>query len=66
MNGSATSHRPSHPPKALGDALAIDAGAYDYPPDATGQERQFDYSFGLTRILDGVETLVRYRAETTR
>jgi AcrR family transcriptional regulator len=45
--------------------IAIDAGAYDYPPDATGQERQFDYSFGLTRILDGVETLVRHRAEAT-
>ena len=41
---------------------AIDAGAFDYPPDATEEERQFDYSFGLDRILDGVETLIRHRA----
>lgn len=41
---------------------AIDAGAFDYPPDATEEERQFDYSFGLDRILDGVETLIRRRA----
>jgi len=42
--------------------VAIDAGAFDYPPGATEQARQFDYSFGLTRILDGVETLIRHRA----
>jgi AcrR family transcriptional regulator len=41
---------------------AIDAGAFDYPPDATEEERQFDYSFGLDRILDGVETLIRQRS----
>ena len=41
---------------------AIDAGAFDYPSDATEEERQFDYSFGLDRILDGVETLIRHRA----
>src|SRR6185436_17232150 len=26
---------------------AIDAGAFDYPSDATEEERQFDYAFGL-------------------
>lgn len=41
---------------------AIDAGAFDYPSDATEEERQFDYSFGLDRILDGVEALIRRRA----
>jgi AcrR family transcriptional regulator len=40
---------------------AIDAGAFDYQPDATEEERQFDYLFGLDRILDGVETLIRHR-----
>ena len=37
---------------------AIDAGAFDYPSDATEEERQFGYSFGLDRILDGVEALI--------
>ena len=37
---------------------AIDAGAFDYPSDATEEERQFDYSFGLDRILDGVDALI--------
>lgn len=41
---------------------AIDAGAFDYPPDATEDERQFDYRFGLNRILDGVAALIRSRA----
>ncbi|GAA3782425.1 TetR/AcrR family transcriptional regulator [Plantactinospora mayteni] len=41
---------------------AIDAGAFDYPPDATEQERRFDYSFGLDRILDGVAALIRQHA----
>jgi hypothetical protein len=37
---------------------AVDAGPFDYPSDATEDERQFDYSFGLDRILDGVATLI--------
>jgi AcrR family transcriptional regulator len=41
---------------------AIDAGAFDYPPDTAEKERQLDYAFGLDRILDGVETLIRHRA----
>ena len=41
---------------------AIDAGAFDYPADVAEPERQFDYAFGLDRILDGVETLIRHRA----
>ncbi|MER5326655.1 TetR/AcrR family transcriptional regulator [Streptosporangium roseum] len=46
--------------------VAIDAGAFDYPPDATEEERRFHYAFGLTRILDGVETLIRHRSESAR
>ncbi|MEE6261845.1 TetR/AcrR family transcriptional regulator [Plantactinospora sonchi] len=41
---------------------AIDAGAFDYPTDTAEEERQFDYTFGLDRILDGVEALIRHRA----
>ncbi|MEU7739570.1 TetR/AcrR family transcriptional regulator [Nonomuraea sp. NPDC049158] len=41
---------------------AVDAGAYDYPPDTAEEKRGFDYSFGLARILDGVETLIQGRA----
>ena len=41
---------------------AIDAGAFDYPADVAAPERQFDYAFGLDRILDGVDTLIRHRA----
>jgi AcrR family transcriptional regulator len=41
---------------------AIDAGAFDYPPDTAEKDRQLDYAFGLDRILDGVETLIRRRA----
>jgi AcrR family transcriptional regulator len=37
---------------------AIDAGALDYPADTAEEDRQFDFSFGLARILDGVETLI--------
>lgn len=45
---------------------AIDAGAFDYPTDTTEDERQFDYAFGLDRILDGVDTLIRLSAGRTR
>ena len=45
---------------------AIDAGAFDYPTDATEGERQFDYAFGLDRILDGVATLIRRSAGRAR
>ncbi|RBQ21158.1 TetR/AcrR family transcriptional regulator [Spongiactinospora rosea] len=38
---------------------AVDAGAFDYPAGAPEEERRFDYSFGLDRILDGVECLIR-------
>ena len=41
---------------------AVDAGAYDYPADAAEADRQLDYSFGLDRILDGVEALIWQRA----
>ena len=41
---------------------AIDAGAFDYPAGTAEEERQLDYTFGLDRILDGVEVLVRHRA----
>ncbi|MFG1958019.1 TetR/AcrR family transcriptional regulator [Nonomuraea sp. NPDC049028] len=40
---------------------AVDAGAFDYPADTAEPERRFDYSFGLARILDGVDTLIRQR-----
>ncbi len=42
---------------------AIDAGAYDYPPETAEVERQLGYSFGLDRILDGVETLIHRSAD---
>jgi len=42
---------------------AVDAGAFDYPPDATEEEQQFTYAFGLERILDGVATLIQRRAD---
>ncbi|MBF8190324.1 TetR/AcrR family transcriptional regulator C-terminal domain-containing protein [Nonomuraea sp. K274] len=38
---------------------AVDAGAFDYPPDTPEDERRLDYEFGLARILDGVEALIR-------
>ncbi|GII61076.1 TetR family transcriptional regulator [Sphaerisporangium krabiense] len=38
---------------------AIDAGAYDYPADTPPGERRLDYRFGLARILDGVDALIR-------
>ncbi|MFF3444989.1 TetR/AcrR family transcriptional regulator [Streptosporangium sp. NPDC002721] len=41
---------------------AIDAGAYDYPRDTPPQDRHLDYTFGLARILDGVEALIHTRA----
>jgi AcrR family transcriptional regulator len=41
---------------------AVDAGAFEYPADTAEQERQFDYSFGLDRILDGVAALIQQRA----
>ncbi|WP_369372421.1 TetR/AcrR family transcriptional regulator [Promicromonospora sp. Populi] len=41
---------------------AVDAGAYDYPADTAAEEQQLDYTFGLDRILDGVEALIRQRA----
>ncbi|MFI8526203.1 TetR/AcrR family transcriptional regulator [Promicromonospora sukumoe] len=41
---------------------AVDAGAYDYPADVPEDDRQLDYSFGLDRILDGVEALISRRA----
>ncbi|GLY42312.1 hypothetical protein Amsp01_083350 [Amycolatopsis sp. NBRC 101858] len=44
---------------------AIDAGAFDYPEDTAEEDRQFDYTFGLDRILDGVEALIRQRAAGT-
>lgn len=37
---------------------AIDAGAFDYPAGTPEEERRFDYSFGLARILDGVAALM--------
>jgi AcrR family transcriptional regulator len=40
---------------------AIDAGAFDYPPDTAAEDRQFDYTFGLDRILDGVAALILHR-----
>lgn len=45
---------------------AIDAGAFDYPTDTTEDERRFDYTFGLDRILDGVDTLIRQRTGPSR
>jgi AcrR family transcriptional regulator len=41
---------------------AIDAGAFDFPQDTAEEDRRVDYVFGLDRILDGVETLIRHRA----
>jgi len=41
---------------------AVDAGAYDYPADATAEDRRLGYEFGLDRILDGVATLIGDRA----
>lgn len=41
---------------------AIDAGAFDYPADTPEEHRQFDYTFGLARILDGVATLIHERS----
>jgi AcrR family transcriptional regulator len=40
---------------------AIDAGAFDYPAGTPEDERRFDYSFGLARILDGVAVLMTPR-----
>ncbi|MFD4675636.1 TetR/AcrR family transcriptional regulator [Lentzea sp. NPDC058450] len=40
---------------------AVDAGAFDYPAGTAAEERQLGYEFGLDRILDGVEVLVRSR-----
>ncbi|MFC4118175.1 TetR/AcrR family transcriptional regulator [Nonomuraea zeae] len=40
---------------------AADAGAFDYPADLPEEERRFDYTFGLDRILDGVEVLIGSR-----
>jgi AcrR family transcriptional regulator len=37
---------------------AIDAGAFDYPAGTPEEEQRFDYSFGLARILDGVEAFM--------
>ena len=42
---------------------AVDAGAYDYPQDVAPHQRQLSYSFGLDRILDGVEALIRHRPD---
>jgi AcrR family transcriptional regulator len=38
---------------------AVDAGAFDYPPNMAEDERHFSYEFGLARILDGVEALIK-------
>ncbi|MGJ6961839.1 TetR/AcrR family transcriptional regulator [Streptosporangium sp. G11] len=40
---------------------AIDAGAYDYPQDTPQEDRRLDYTFGLARILDGVDALIHTR-----
>ncbi|MEV0390410.1 TetR/AcrR family transcriptional regulator [Nonomuraea sp. NPDC050643] len=37
---------------------ALDAGAFGYPEETAEEERRFDYSFGLARILDGVAVLI--------
>jgi AcrR family transcriptional regulator len=42
---------------------AVDAGAFDYPAETPAEERRFDYAFGLDRILDGVEVLIRSRRD---
>ena len=39
--------------------VAVDAGAYDYPRETDEEQRELGYEFGLDRILDGVETLVK-------
>ncbi|SDY80985.1 regulatory protein, tetR family [Amycolatopsis xylanica] len=41
---------------------AVDAGAFDYASSKDKAEREFDYSFGLARILDGVEALIAQRS----
>jgi AcrR family transcriptional regulator len=45
---------------------AVDAGAYDYPAGTAEDERRLDYTFGLDRILDGVDTLIRQRTRPRR
>ncbi|MEV0951302.1 TetR/AcrR family transcriptional regulator [Promicromonospora sp. NPDC050249] len=40
---------------------AVDAGAYDYPAGTAVEDQRLDYAFGLERILDGVEALIRQR-----
>ncbi|SEH01246.1 DNA-binding transcriptional regulator, AcrR family [Nonomuraea solani] len=37
---------------------ALDAGAFGYPAGIAEEERRFDYSFGLARVLDGVAALI--------
>jgi hypothetical protein len=46
--------------------MAVDAGAFDYPAGLPEEERHFDYAFGLDRILDGVEVLIRSRLDGAR
>ena len=41
--------------------VAVDAGAYDYPRETPEEQRELGYEFGLARILDGVEALIRSR-----
>ncbi|WP_394620343.1 TetR/AcrR family transcriptional regulator [Lentzea sp. JNUCC 0626] len=41
---------------------AVDAGAFDYPSGTAPDDRRLGYAFGLDRILDGVDVLVRQRA----
>ncbi|MCA2221337.1 hypothetical protein LDL49_08830 [Nonomuraea sp. NEAU-L178] len=48
-------------PDRTASSRAVDAGAFDYPAETAEPERRFDYSFGLARILDGVDTLIRQR-----
>ncbi|MGC7099678.1 hypothetical protein ACPZ19_33800 [Amycolatopsis lurida] len=41
---------------------AIKAGAFDHPEGTAEPDREFGYTFGLDRILDGVAALIRKRA----
>ncbi|WP_370947648.1 TetR/AcrR family transcriptional regulator [Amycolatopsis sp. cg5] len=41
---------------------AVDAGAFDHVSNQDEADREFGYSFGLSRILDGVEALIAQRS----
>ncbi|WP_176953361.1 hypothetical protein [Glycomyces sambucus] len=42
----------------MAGVVAVAGQAFDYPSEVAEDERRLDYSFGLERILDGVDRLI--------